>query len=142
MPQPKMFSVLEHFNGFSVQHNPTGKTHWLSDGVDAVFDTDDKPIPPGSTGFTVLWEDDLNRGWPETLEAYFPEEARLARHDGKVVLITMEGDAIQHVRVPEGVTVVVMSYIGRDENPDECDIKLDGEGHPYVETIWSWKHEA
>lgn len=33
----KLFRVNEFSSGFEVEHIPTGKTHWMSDGVDALF---------------------------------------------------------------------------------------------------------
>lgn len=66
--EEKTFSVIEHYNGFELQHNATGKTHWLSDGVD-VFDD----ITPGDPDFRQRWEDAFNSNVSETLNAYFPD---------------------------------------------------------------------
>jgi hypothetical protein len=63
-----IFTVCEHHNGFSLQHNPSGKTHWLSDGVD-VFDD----LTPGHPDFRQRWEEELNADASTTLDAYFPD---------------------------------------------------------------------
>jgi hypothetical protein len=66
------FTVHEHASGFSLTHNPSGKNHWLSDGVDALSDGVDNTLHPGTIGFTELWTEEMNSD-PEALEAYFPE---------------------------------------------------------------------
>lgn len=68
-----MFAVIEHFNGFSVRHLPSGEEHWLSDGVDCVFDEEGEPICPGEPDFTAEWSESMNSPASETLEAYFPQ---------------------------------------------------------------------
>lgn len=68
-----LFRVVEYFSGFAVEHIPTGKEHWMSDGVDAVFDENDEPLSPGSEGFCEAWAKGLNETSDDTLEAYFPE---------------------------------------------------------------------
>jgi hypothetical protein len=77
---PDTFTVVEHHSGFELIHNPTGKTHWLSDGVDAIgfdegYGDDEEPVTlsPGVLGFVELWTEDMNNSESETLEAYFPE---------------------------------------------------------------------
>lgn len=67
------FQVNEHANGFSLTHLRSGKNHWLSDGVDVLFDADDNPISPGTKGFVEKWTREFNSNVGETLEAYFPE---------------------------------------------------------------------
>jgi hypothetical protein len=68
----QMFTVHEHSSGFSLTHNPSGETHWLSDGVDTIgFDND--VLSSGSIGFAALWTEIMNDD-TETLEAYFPGE--------------------------------------------------------------------
>lgn len=69
------FRVNEHFNGFELEHIHTGRKHWLSDGVDALFDDADKAINPGTTGFCEKWAAFFNENESQTLEAYFPELA-------------------------------------------------------------------
>lgn len=69
----KMFKVNEWASGFDVEHIPSGKTHWMGDGVDTLFDENDKAMSPGTEGFVECWEDSLNENREETLEAYFPE---------------------------------------------------------------------
>lgn len=70
----KLFRVNEFSSGFEVEHIPTGKTHWMSDGVDVLFDENDKALSPGDPDFRQKWEDALNEDAMTTLEAYFPEE--------------------------------------------------------------------
>jgi len=69
-----LFSVIEYSSFFAVRHNPTGHEHPMGDGVDVLFDEDDKAISPGTPGFVEKWEHALNEMPDETLEAYFPEE--------------------------------------------------------------------
>lgn len=68
------FAVEESSTGFQLVHKPTGRTHWLGDGVDALF-TADEPMIPGTDGFTEAWAECLNADVQETLEAYFPDLA-------------------------------------------------------------------
>lgn len=70
----RLFQVNEWSSGFEVQHVPTGKTHWMSDGVDALFDEEGHAFSPGDPGFRELWEHVLNETPDETLAAYFPDE--------------------------------------------------------------------
>jgi len=67
-----VFAVHERFNGFELEHLPSGDTHWLSDGVDCIFDENDKAISPGTPGFVELWTHHMNTD-PEVMEAYFPQ---------------------------------------------------------------------
>lgn len=76
MSKANTFSVIEHFNGYSVRHNASGKTHGLSDGVD-VFDD----LNPGEPGFAERWTEVLNAEENEVYEAYFPDII----HDYEVV---------------------------------------------------------
>jgi hypothetical protein len=69
----ELFSVVEYSSGFAVRHNPTGREHWMSDGVDAIFDDNDEPISPGSPGFCEKWAEFLNAAEDDTLAAYFPD---------------------------------------------------------------------
>lgn len=46
---------------------------YLCDGVDTLFDENDKAMSPGTEGFVEYWEDSLNENREETIEAYFPE---------------------------------------------------------------------
>ena len=68
-----LFSVVEYVSHFSVRHNPSGKEHPMSDGVDAVFDENGVALSPGSDWFRERWAAMLNEAEAETLEAYFPE---------------------------------------------------------------------
>ena len=43
----------------------------MSDGVDVLFDQDEKAISPGTEGFTDKWAESLNDSPSETMEAYF-----------------------------------------------------------------------
>jgi hypothetical protein len=70
------FTVEEHASGFSLTHNPSGRNHWLSDGVDVMTmedGDDDTTLHPGTIGFTMAWSDMMNNSEGETLEAYFPD---------------------------------------------------------------------
>lgn len=71
--EPPMFAVIEYSSGFAVRHLPSGDEHWMSDGVDALFDLEDKPLSPGTPNFTAEWSKALNDPCSETLEAYFPQ---------------------------------------------------------------------
>lgn len=70
------FAVREYSSHFEVVETRTGKTHVMGDGVDALFDAEDKPISPGTAGFREKWEKILNANAAETKEAYFPEERK------------------------------------------------------------------
>jgi hypothetical protein len=67
------FICVEYHSGFAVRHARTGKEHWMSDGVDVLFDKNDKALSPGSPGFREKWEEALNSTGSETMEAYFPD---------------------------------------------------------------------
>jgi len=70
------FVVNEYSSGYEIEDTKTGKTHWLSDGVDVFFDYDDETSIPevGTEEFRQMWEDSFNADVETTLEAYFPEE--------------------------------------------------------------------
>jgi hypothetical protein len=72
-PEEKEFSVIEYSSFFAVRHNPTGNEHSMGDGVDTLFDSNDKALIPGSEGFIEAWEECLNSSAGETMEAYFPD---------------------------------------------------------------------
>ena len=67
----KQFSVVEYSSGFAIVNNQTGKQHWLSDGVDALFTKSGKAMRPGSEYFRKTWERSFNQNADETMEAYF-----------------------------------------------------------------------
>lgn len=69
-----MFSVIEYGSFYAVRHNPTGREHPMGDGVDAVFDHNDNPIPAGDPRLIPVWEAYLNADEDETLAAYFPDD--------------------------------------------------------------------
>ena len=69
----KMFRVIEYSSVYAVRHTPSGEEHPLGDGVDTLFDEDDKPLVPGTPGFIRMWEGILNDFAADTLEAYFPQ---------------------------------------------------------------------
>ena len=69
--KPKIFDVIEYQSGFAVRHLLSGEEHWMSDGVDVLFDQDEKAISPGTEGFTDKWAESLNFNPSETMEAYF-----------------------------------------------------------------------
>jgi hypothetical protein len=60
------FKVNEFSSGFELEDTVTGKTHWLSDGVDAI-----EGMTPGDDKFVETWEKSFNDNEDETLEAYF-----------------------------------------------------------------------
>jgi hypothetical protein len=68
-----LFAIREYLSHFEVVQTRTGKTHPMGDGVDSLFDAEDKPISPGTEGFREKWEKILNANHWETQEAYFPE---------------------------------------------------------------------
>jgi hypothetical protein len=53
----------------------------------------------------------------------------------KTVRITVEGGIVQHVEVPEGITVIVRDY-DVDGFPPEVLVQ-DEQGDSCIETIWS-----
>lgn len=61
------FEVMEYSSGYAVRHIPTGREHWLSDGVDVFED-----LGPGEDGFTERWTEEMN-SYPGTLAVYFPD---------------------------------------------------------------------
>lgn len=69
----KTFTVIEYSSGFAIRHNATGREHWLSDGVDVLFDSEDRAISPGTPGFAELWTDGMNKEAETVLEVYFPD---------------------------------------------------------------------
>ena len=69
----KLFTVIEYLSFFAVRHNPSGDEHPMGDGVDTLFDENDRALSPGTPSFAERWEEALNSGEQETLEAYFPE---------------------------------------------------------------------
>jgi hypothetical protein len=69
----RLFDVIEYSSFFAVRHNPTGDEHPMGDGVDTLFDDEDKALWPGTLGFIETWSDVLNSDEQMTLEAYFPE---------------------------------------------------------------------
>lgn len=73
MPQQPHFTVVEYSSFFAVRHNPSGDEHPMGDGVDTLFDHDDKPLYPGTPGFIETWGEVLNADAESTLEAYFPQ---------------------------------------------------------------------
>ena len=79
------FKVVECASGYSVEDTTTGKSHWLSDGVDVLFDKRDRARSPGTEAFRRDWEKALNGNPDETLEAYFPEtwKAENDKREGK-----------------------------------------------------------
>jgi hypothetical protein len=74
-PPRRRFKVIEHMDGYAVYDTVSGKDHWMSDGVDAVFTRSGRAMSPGTAGFIEAWERDLNSSPSETAEAYgFPSE--------------------------------------------------------------------
>ena len=72
------FTVSEHFNGYSLTHNKSGKNQWLSDGVDCLTaedgDNGDVTLNPGTVGFVEFLTEQMNNDF-FVLEAFFPEIA-------------------------------------------------------------------
>jgi hypothetical protein len=52
-----------------------------------------------------------------------------------IVKITVEGGVIQHVAVPEGVSVIVRDY-DVDDLPPEV-LQRDEQGSEFIETVWT-----
>jgi hypothetical protein len=70
---PPTVVVIEYSSGFAVRHLATSEERWMSDGVDCLFDNEDRALSPGGADFTAEWSAALNNPSGETLEAYFPE---------------------------------------------------------------------
>lgn len=77
-------AVHEWTSGYEIEHIPSGKTHWMSDGVDMltreVEDDDghgfhDETLSPGTEEFNQAMQHAIEEGYNEYLEAYFPEIA-------------------------------------------------------------------
>ena len=69
------FQVIEYASGYAVCDRITGKEHWMSDGVDAVFTPSGRPMSPGTERFRRAWQRALNACAADTAEAYgFDEE--------------------------------------------------------------------
>lgn len=75
----KMFKLVEVFNGFMVEHVPSGKRASCGDGCDRYAELEEGEIAPdiGSAQYLADWDDELNANQGETLEAYFPEMSKL-----------------------------------------------------------------
>lgn len=72
----QLFKVHQHFNGYELEHIPSGQRHWLGDGVDSVPLNDEGDyMLPGGEEFRLAWEAELNADIATTLEAYFYEIA-------------------------------------------------------------------
>ena len=52
----------------------------------------------------------------------------------KVVRVTIEGGAVQHVALPKGVKVIVKDY--DTDGVEDRSLKQDENGDKYIETIW------
>lgn len=63
--------MIEYSSFYAIRYNLTGEERVMGDGVDVIFDDDDKPITPGTDGFVDAWESFLNAGTHETFKAYF-----------------------------------------------------------------------
>jgi len=68
-----VFRVDEYSSGFEVEHIPTGQSHWMSDGVDALSSDDGQSWKPGTPGFREAWEHILNEDASTTYDSYFPD---------------------------------------------------------------------
>jgi hypothetical protein len=66
------FRVEEFSMGFAVADLVTGLSHWLSDGVDVLFDEDDNAISPGTEGFCEAWAATFNAEPWVTMDVYWP----------------------------------------------------------------------
>ena len=53
----------------------------------------------------------------------------------KTVRVMVSGGVVQHVEVPEGVTVIVRDYDVEGVEPDL--LQQDEEGNSYIEAIWT-----
>lgn len=52
----------------------------------------------------------------------------------KIVRVVVEGGVVQHVEVPEGVTVIVRDYDVDGSEEDQLD--QDENGDQYIESTW------
>lgn len=68
--------VHEYVIGYEIEHIPSGKTHWMSDGVDMFFNENAEAISPGTAEFNNAMQVDISSygGYRDYMEAYFPEE--------------------------------------------------------------------
>jgi hypothetical protein len=114
------FTVNEHFNGFSLTHNASGANHWLSDGVDCVFDESDKALSPGSEGFCDKWAAMFNSDVGQTMEAYFPDHV-----EAKYISRWDNGTEVSTACMYDAANKVCYSI--EQSDTDVEDATLDGE---------------
>jgi hypothetical protein len=69
----RRFGVVEYQSGYEVTDDWTGRSHWLGDGVDMLFDAEGEPLVPGTEHFLEALDAQMNADPEETLAAYFPE---------------------------------------------------------------------
>lgn len=67
------FTVVEYASGYAVRHEPSGKEHWMGDGVGVLETPSGRAMRPGTERFRQKWERYLNWTCDDTREAYFPE---------------------------------------------------------------------
>jgi hypothetical protein len=72
-PAERRFRVIEYASFFSILDKITQDEKPMGDGVDSVFDENEKAMSPGDPNFIEEWEKRLNHNLQETLEAYFPD---------------------------------------------------------------------
>jgi hypothetical protein len=72
-PRGSDFAIDEYASGFEIVHKKTGKTHWMSDGVDMFFTSTGHSISPGTKAWENAARSMLIHEQADLYEAYFPE---------------------------------------------------------------------
>jgi hypothetical protein len=79
----KRLNVVSTFCDYQINLlNPFGSpiaTVGMGDGVDHLFDNDDRAISPGTLQFQLAMQDDLESSYEELMMAYFPDEEALTK---------------------------------------------------------------
>lgn len=81
MARTTRFKVNEGCNGYELEDTATGRTHWLGDGVDAVYRDDTHAYLAGTPELLTAWTELFNEEPEETLRAYFPDTAEEENED-------------------------------------------------------------
>jgi hypothetical protein len=63
--------VHEWSNGYEIENVITGETHWMSDGVDMLFNENCEAYSPGTIKFNSVMQKMLDACEDEYMEAYF-----------------------------------------------------------------------
>lgn len=121
-----VFRVNEFSGGFNVEHIPTGQTHWMSDGVDVLFDENDHAYSPGEDTFRLRWELSYNETPSDIYEAYFPD---LNPDDYDAPQIP-EGDTETLLRVLTNITPLVTAI--NEQCDEKFRVELGGDDGDWV----------